>query len=124
MVTIDDALQHLSHPQRVQMKSPTRVGQTVDGSQTVLIAALPPILVLHLKRFLYDPNVRDTVKIGKKVMFKPDLVICTGKLSSDIRPRIRRLIRLCTDIMAEPAKTIAQPAKYKLFGGACANVIT
>ena len=50
----------------------------VDGSQTVLIAALPPILVLHLKWFLYDPNVKNTVKIGKKVVFKPELEIGIG----------------------------------------------
>lgn len=87
-MTIKDALAHLSHPQQVQITSPTRAGQTVDASQTVLIDALPPILVLHLKRFLYDTNVKDVVKIGKKVAFEPELEIGTGEPLTDIRPRI------------------------------------
>jgi ubiquitin carboxyl-terminal hydrolase 10 len=94
--TIKDALSHLSHPQSVQITSPTRPGQVIDATQTVLIEALPPILVLHLKRFLYDTNVKDVVKIGKKITFEREL---------EIGP----------DIMA--SRGVGRPAKYKLFGG-------
>jgi ubiquitin carboxyl-terminal hydrolase 10 len=76
--TIADALAHLSHPQPVQITMPTRPGYVVDATQHVLIDALPPILVLHLKRFLYDTKVGDVVKIGKKVTFEPELVIPAG----------------------------------------------
>jgi len=49
-----------------------------EASQQVLIEALPPILVLHLKRFLYDTAARGVVKIGKPVQFGPDLDIPLG----------------------------------------------
>ena len=34
---------------------------------------------MHLKRFLYDTNVGDVVKIGKQVTFGPDLEIGSGE---------------------------------------------
>ena len=50
-------------------------GVSVDAHQQVLIESLPPILVLHLKRFLYDTQVGDVVKIGKPISFTPELEI-------------------------------------------------
>jgi ubiquitin carboxyl-terminal hydrolase 10 len=76
--TIRDALLGISHPQTVQMVSSSRPGTTVDASQQVTIDALPTILVLHLKRFLYDTNAKDVVKIGKNVQFTPELDIPAG----------------------------------------------
>jgi hypothetical protein len=49
-----------------------------EASQQVLIEALPPVLVLHLKRFLYDTTARGVVKIGKSVQFTPELEIPLG----------------------------------------------
>jgi len=49
-----------------------------EASQQVLIEALPPVLVLHLKRFLYDTATRGVVKIGKPVEFTPELEIPLG----------------------------------------------
>jgi len=66
--TIQDALSHISQPQPVQVGSS-------EASQQVLIEALPPVLVLHLKRFLYDTAARGVVKIGKPVQFSPELEI-------------------------------------------------
>jgi ubiquitin carboxyl-terminal hydrolase 10 len=71
----------------------------MDASQQVLIETLPPILVLHMKRFLYDTKVNGVVKIGKQVSFGPEL---------EIQP----------DIIA-PARRTSQSTKYKLFGGRC-----
>jgi ubiquitin carboxyl-terminal hydrolase 10 len=51
---------------------------TGEASQQVLIEALPSILVLHLKRFLYDTAARGVVKVGKPVQFGPDLDIPLG----------------------------------------------
>lgn len=76
--TIKEALAQLSAPQTVQITSPIRAGQTVDAQQTVLIESLPSILVLHLKRFMYDKAVRDVVKLGKKVAFERELEINPG----------------------------------------------
>ena len=75
MHTIQDALSHISEPQPVQVGP----SGTSEASQQVLIEALPPVLVLHLKRFLYDTTARGVVKIGKPVQFSPELEIPYGK---------------------------------------------
>jgi hypothetical protein len=72
--TIQDALAHISQPQSVQVGP----SGSNEASQQVLIEALPPILVLHLKRFLYDTAARGVVKVGKPVQFGPDLDIPLG----------------------------------------------
>ncbi|KAL6301832.1 hypothetical protein BKA93DRAFT_919454 [Sparassis latifolia] len=94
--SITDALQHISHPQAVQISSPTRPGVVIDASQQALIESLPPVLILHLKRFHYDTNVGDVVKIGKQIAFGPDL---------EIGP----------DLIA-PTRRTTHPIKYQLFG--------
>ncbi|KAI0371656.1 cysteine proteinase [Pilatotrama ljubarskyi] len=94
--SLRDALQHISHPQPVQITIPTRPGAILDATQQVLIEALPPVLILHMKRFLYDTKVGDVVKVGKQVSFTPEL---------EISP----------DLIAAPKRT-AQPVRYQLFG--------
>ncbi|RDX46907.1 cysteine proteinase [Lentinus brumalis] len=94
--TLRDALLHIAHPQTVQVSIPTRPGVILDATQQVLIEALPPVLILHMKRFLYDIKVGDVVKVGKQVSFSSEL---------DIPPEI-----------ISPAKRTAQPVKYQLFG--------
>jgi Ubiquitin carboxyl-terminal hydrolase len=49
-----------------------------DASQQMLIEALPPVLVLHLKRFQYDAATGSVIKIGKYVHFSPELEIPLG----------------------------------------------
>ena len=68
------ALSHIPQPQSVQ------VGPwgSSEASKQVLIEALPPVLVLHLKRFLYDTAARGVAKIGKPVQFTPELEILLG----------------------------------------------
>ncbi|KAH7906033.1 cysteine proteinase [Hygrophoropsis aurantiaca] len=92
---IKEALTFISSPQSVQVTSVTRPGQTLDATQLVQIEALPPILVLHLKRFLYDPAKGEVAKVGKQVAFAPEL---------EIGP----------EVMA-PGKKI-HTTRYKLFG--------
>jgi len=46
-----------------------------DTSHQVLIEALPPVLVLHLKRFRYDAAAGGVIKIGKFIQFAPELEI-------------------------------------------------
>ncbi|KAI0780469.1 hypothetical protein BD413DRAFT_464067 [Trametes elegans] len=94
--TLKDALQHISHPQPVQISIPTRPGVIHEATQQVLIEALPPVLILHMKRFLYDTKVGDVVKVGKQVSFSPELEIGS-------------------DLIA-PSKRTPQPVRYQLFG--------
>ena len=57
----------------MQVTSVTRPGAILDASQQVLIESLPPILILHLKRFLYDAKKGGVAKVGKQVAFTPEL---------------------------------------------------
>ncbi|KAI5124370.1 hypothetical protein M0805_008973 [Coniferiporia weirii] len=79
--SIEDALRYISHPQQVQVSSVTKGGAPVDAIQQVFVEALPQILVLHLKRFLYDTNLKDVVKLHKQVAFGPELEIPLDAIS-------------------------------------------
>ena len=115
MHTIKDALQYISHPHSVEISSPTRPGQVIEASRQELIEALPSVLILHLKRFLYDTTVGDVVKIGKQVLFSPELEIGPGKcgLQSDYFLDINGTSK---DLIT-PTNKPPRPVKYQLFGG-------
>jgi ubiquitin carboxyl-terminal hydrolase 10 len=57
----------------------------------VLLEALPPVLVLHLKRFLYDTASDGIVKIRKPVQFGPELQISPGTIISFISPVLAKV---------------------------------
>jgi hypothetical protein len=80
--TIEDALARISHLQPVQLGLPG-LG---EASQQVLIEELPPILVLHLKRFLYDAAADGIIKINKPVRFAPELKVPLGMYFSFVSP--------------------------------------
>ena len=110
--TVEDALTRVSHLQPVQFGSPG----FSEASQRVFIEALPPVLVLHLKRFLYG-----IVKISKPIQFAPVLRIPHGTIFTFIslsQPRLRIPRGLaCPEIMAPPiAGKTAEPVHYKLYG--------
>ncbi|KAF9242005.1 hypothetical protein BU15DRAFT_44303 [Melanogaster broomeanus] len=93
--SIKDALSYISSPQSVQVTSVTRPGAILDATQTVQIDSLPPILILHLKRFLYDARAGGVAKVGKQVSFTSELEIGS-------------------DLMAPGRKV--HTTRYKLFG--------
>ena len=76
--TIENAVARILHLQPVQLGL-SGVG---EGSQQVLIETLPPVLVLHLKRFLYDAAADCIIKTSKHVQFAPELEIPLGMISS------------------------------------------
>ena len=76
MHTIEDALARISHLQPVQLG----LSGFEEASQQGLIEVLPPILVLHLKRFLYDTAADSIAKISKPVQFAPELEIPVGMI--------------------------------------------
>ena len=47
-------------------------------AKQVLLDALPPVLVLHLERFLYDATAGGMAKINKPIEFSPELEIPPG----------------------------------------------
>jgi ubiquitin carboxyl-terminal hydrolase 10 len=50
----------------------------VDATKQVFIETLPPVLVLHMKRFLYDA-VGGVQKSNKAISYKTILEIPTGR---------------------------------------------
>ena len=76
---VEDALARIRHLQPVQLDQ-SGLG---DTSQKVLVEGLPPILVLHLKRFVSADGI---VKISKPVQFAPELKIPLGTIFSFVSP--------------------------------------
>lgn len=74
---IEDALRYSAEQRTVQITSASK--SQVDANQQTLIENLPSILILHLKRFLYDTSVNDVMKLSKKIAFSPELVIPKGR---------------------------------------------
>jgi ubiquitin carboxyl-terminal hydrolase 10 len=72
--TIRDALVHFSQPQPVQIGH----SSSRKATQQVLLEALPPILVLHLERFVYDAASEGINRMSKPVQFGPELEIPFG----------------------------------------------
>ncbi|KAF9267621.1 cysteine proteinase [Marasmius fiardii PR-910] len=95
--SIEDALSHISEPETIQRSHPTLPGSTIDASQQVLIESLPPVLVVHLKRFCYDINVGGVMKVGKQVTFQDELIIGG-------------------DVLTPTARSKNRATRYKLFG--------
>jgi ubiquitin carboxyl-terminal hydrolase 10 len=63
----------------VQFASVTKGGAGVDATLQVQVDSLPPTLVLHMKRFLYDKKASGVVKIGKQITFGPELELPAGR---------------------------------------------
>lgn len=90
--SVTDALKHLTTPEKLlgDFKSPR--GLEVTATKQVHIETLPPVLILHLKRFHYD-NTGGTHKISKKIAYPLQLDIPREAMSSikrnDPQPKYR-----------------------------------
>ena len=96
--TITEALLHLNEPETISGVYSASRGTNVDATKTVYLETVPPILTLHLKRFLYDPVENRVVKKGKAVAYGPELIIPSSIISPARRPAGSEL-------------------RYRLFGG-------
>lgn len=72
---IIDALKGLTKPESMQGEFQTARGQRNTATKQVFIETLPPVLILHLKRFQYDNTTKRAEKIWKKVGYPLDLEI-------------------------------------------------
>ena len=70
-----DALKGLTRPESMQGDFHSARGHKATATKQVFIESLPPILILHLKRFQYDNKLKGTEKIGKKVGYPLELQI-------------------------------------------------
>lgn len=85
---IGDALRLMTASEKVRVDGPS--GDKVDGSKRLHIQTLPPVLILHLKRFQFDSGT--IKKISKKVGYPLQLDIPRELLShgkSDPAPKYR-----------------------------------
>jgi ubiquitin C-terminal hydrolase len=95
--TIEDALANMCLSDTVTDYS-TRPGVRVDAMKQLALEALPPVLILHLKRFSYDAEAGGTIKNHKVVGFGTELEIAPQWVS--------------------PAGRRHLPIKYSLSAGA------
>jgi ubiquitin carboxyl-terminal hydrolase 10 len=72
---IVDALKNLTKPESMHGDFYSPRGQKVTATKQVFIETLPPVLILHLKRFHYDSVTKRTEKIWKKVGYPLELEI-------------------------------------------------
>ena len=94
--SVVDALKHLTIPEKIHGDFKSPGGPPVMATKQVFIETLPPVLILHLKRFQYD-NKGGTQKIWKKIAYPLELVI----------PH---------EAMSPTLKGPAPPPKYRLIG--------
>jgi ubiquitin carboxyl-terminal hydrolase 10 len=77
--SITDALRGLAQVEVVNMSSGRGGGGDVNAEKQVLLETTPRVLVLHLKRFVYDREIGGVAKRGKLVSFGRELVIPPGQ---------------------------------------------
>ncbi|KNC97016.1 mRNA-binding ubiquitin-specific protease UBP3 [Spizellomyces punctatus DAOM BR117] len=93
--TIEDALINLTAAETLEgFTSPTK-GNRGDAVKQNYLDSLPPILILHLKRFVYD-NVSGTQKVHKHVEYPMAL-------------------KILSEIMSPAARAASQYLEYRLF---------
>lgn len=80
-----DALRGLTRPERLQGDFNSPRGKDVTATKQVFIESLPPVLILHLKRFQFDAEGNGTVKIWKKIGYPLELEIPREALSRQTR---------------------------------------
>lgn len=83
---IIDALKGLTHSEALHGDFKSPKGPNVTATKQVFIETVPPVLILHLKRFQYD-NTGGTQKIWKKVGYPLEL-----ELPKEVFPRNQRSV--------------------------------
>lgn len=90
--TVEEALENLTRPETISgVLSSTR--NLVDATKQVFIETLPPILVLHLKRFYYD-DVGGVQKSSKVLGYGSNLEISENVISPARRGEAQRRYKL------------------------------
>lgn len=85
VTNITHALQGLARSEKIEGQFATPRGVASHGIKQVFIEDLPPMLILHLKRFEYDSKLGSTQKVWKKVGYPLDLEIPKEVFSSSKR---------------------------------------
>lgn len=86
--SVSDALRGITRTERIEGNFASSRGGQSSATKQVFIETLPPVLILHLKRFKFDAEVNGTVKIWKKIDYPLDLEIPREVLSRQKRATI------------------------------------
>lgn len=70
--SVSDALKHITKPEKIQGDFKSPKGPNVTATKQVYIDSVPPVLILHLKRFQYD-NTGGAQKIWKQIAYPLEL---------------------------------------------------
>ena len=98
--SIIDALKGLTRPEILHGDFHSPRGAGISATKQVFIESLPPVLILHLKRFQYD-NFGGTQKIWKNIAYPLEL-----ELPEEVFPSHQK-----THLISR-----SYPAKYRLSG--------
>lgn len=80
ITTIEDAFRQMSQTETIPYK--INNGEVVNATKQVLFKTLPKILIIHLKRFIYQGN--ESKKMSKTVKFDKSLQVPTECLTSEL----------------------------------------
>lgn len=72
MKSVEDALKFLTTSESIQGYTCPKTKQAVDASAQTFLDTLPPVLILHLKLFVYDVD-GGCRKLMKKIEYPVDL---------------------------------------------------
>lgn len=82
---IVDALKKLTRPEVMHGDFNSPYGKDAKTTKQIFIESLPPVLILHLKRFQFDAEGHGTMKIWKKVGYPLELELPRDVLSRQKR---------------------------------------
>jgi len=99
VTSVDQALAQNFAAEQLDGYICSKTGQEVEASKSLSLEDLPPILILHLKRFVYDGTTGGCQKVMKAVEFSVDLEIPRDILS-----------------VGSKSKYTTKQRQYKLFG--------
>ena len=85
---IIDALKGITTPESMQGDFQSVRGKVDRASKQVFIETLPPVLILHLKRFHYDNSTKRTEKIWKKIGYPLELEMPKEVFPQQVRTRM------------------------------------
>jgi len=99
VTSVDDALLENFSSEQLDGYICSKTNMEVEASRNLSLEELPPILILHLKRFVYNGTTGGCQKVMKHVEFSVDLEISRDILS-----------------VASKSKYTTKQRQYKLFG--------
>ncbi|XP_066288579.1 ubiquitin carboxyl-terminal hydrolase 10-like isoform X2 [Branchiostoma lanceolatum] len=87
--TVKDAMEAMVTKETIHGYTCSKTKQEVEASRRMMIEDLPPVLVLHLKRFVYD-KTGGSQKVQKRVDFNIELDINKELLSPAVKNKLHQ----------------------------------